>query len=44
MKLNDILEYGYWFYCNSDMGMDKFKIPTTELSEVVLMNKKKAGF
>jgi len=41
MKLNNIMDYGYWFYINSDMRMDTLQIPTTEFSEGILMNKEK---
>ncbi|WBW98942.1 LCP family protein [Oceanirhabdus sp. W0125-5] len=41
MKLTNILDYGYWYYRNSSMEMDKLQIPTTELSEGILMNKEK---
>ena len=39
MSLGEILDYGYWFYINSDVDIEKFQIPTTQLSEGVLINK-----
>ncbi len=41
MKLGDILDYGYWYSRNSHMDMETLQIPTTKLSEGILLNKEK---